>query len=45
MTQSEDIIRLLRTENTVLRNRIEFLEAQIEVEHNKQTKNHYEQKR
>ena len=35
MTQSDDIIRVLRTENIVLRNRIEFLEAQLEIQHNK----------
>ena len=45
MTQSEDIIRLLRTENIVLRNRVEFLEAQLEIQLNKQTKDHYEQNR
>ena len=45
MTQSEDIIRLLRTENIVLRNRVEFLEAKLEIELNKQKENYYEQNR
>tara|TARA_R110002012_G_scaffold280_5_gene1090 strand:+ start:401 stop:538 length:138 start_codon:yes stop_codon:yes gene_type:complete len=45
MTQSEDIIRLLRTENIVLRNRVELLEAKLEIELKKQKENYYEQNR
>tara|TARA_R100001443_G_scaffold96936_2_gene103796 strand:- start:302 stop:439 length:138 start_codon:yes stop_codon:yes gene_type:complete len=45
MTQSDDIIRVLRTEVEVLRQKVFSLEAQLEIELNKQKENHYEQNR
>ena len=42
MTQSEDIIRVLRTEVEVLRQKVFSLEAQLEIELNKQKENYYE---
>ncbi len=45
MTYNEDLIRVLRAENESLRNRLEFLEAQIEVNKLNIKENYYEQNR
>ena len=45
MTYKEDLIRVLRAENATLRNKIEFLEAKLDVNQEQIKNKYYEQKR